>query len=106
MGESVLGAESTTKAWQLRQHASERERFFIDFAYDRQVTGNLEKAFQTLELWAQTYPRPGEPDPQDLLAGLAPKGTGRFERAIEQARRSIASYPDVVFGYSNLAECN
>ena len=56
-GESVLSAESTTKAWQLRDRASEREKFFISFTYDRQVTGNLENAFQTLELWAQTYPR-------------------------------------------------
>ncbi len=25
--------------------------------YDRQVTGNLQKELQTLESWAQTYPR-------------------------------------------------
>ncbi len=55
-----LSAESTTKAWQLRDRVSDRERFFIDFTYDRQVTGNLEKAYQTLELWLQTYPRRGE----------------------------------------------
>ena len=57
----MLSAESTTKAWQLRDRVSDREKFFIDFIYDRQVTGNLEKAYQTLELWLQTYPR-GERD--------------------------------------------
>ena len=57
IGESVLSAQSTTKAWQLRERVSDREKFFIDFTYDRQVTGNLEKAYQTLELWLQTYPR-------------------------------------------------
>ena len=31
IGESVLSAESTTKAWQLRDRVSDRERFFIDF---------------------------------------------------------------------------
>ena len=51
-GESVLSAESTMKAWHLRDRVSDREKFFIDFVYDRQVTGNLEKAYQTLELWA------------------------------------------------------
>src|SRR6185369_4127676 len=56
-GESVLSAESTTKAWQLRDRVSAREQFFIDFTYYRQVTGNLEKAYQTLESWLQTYPR-------------------------------------------------
>ena len=64
-GSAALSAESTTKAWQLRDRVSERERFFIDFNYDRQVTGNLEKAYQTLELWLQTYPRDeGPPSPQ------------------------------------------
>jgi serine/threonine protein kinase/tetratricopeptide (TPR) repeat protein len=106
VGESVLSAQNTTRAWQLREHASEREKFFISFTYDRQVTGNLENAFQTLELWAQTYPRHGEPDPRELLAGLSTKGTGRFERAIEEARKRIADYPDVVFGYNNLAVSN
>jgi hypothetical protein len=51
IGDSALSAESNKRAWQLRDRASDRERFFIDFTYHRQVTGNLEKAFQTLELW-------------------------------------------------------
>jgi tetratricopeptide (TPR) repeat protein len=99
----VLSAESATKAWQLREHASEREKFFISFNYDREVTGNLEHAFQNLELWEQTYPRrTGPPDPMELLAGLSTKGTGRWEIAVERARKTIAAYPDVVIGYGNL----
>jgi eukaryotic-like serine/threonine-protein kinase len=31
IGESVLSAESASRAWQLRDRASDRERFFIDF---------------------------------------------------------------------------
>ena len=70
VGESVLSAESTTRAWQLRDRVSDRERFFIDFTYDRQVTGNLEKAYQTLELWLRTYPRGGEQfGPAGLIRG-------------------------------------
>ena len=104
IGESVLSAESTTKARQLRDRASDRERFFIDFLYDRQVTGNMEKAYQTLELWLQTYPRGDEPpSPRDLLGGLSAQGTGRFERAIEISQKFIAAHPDVVLGYGNLA---
>ena len=83
-GEWALARENSTKAWQLRDHASDREKFFIDFNYDREVTGNLEKAFQTLELWAQTYPRRGaDPNPHGLMAGLSAKGTGRWETVIE-----------------------
>ena len=42
-GETVLGEESTRKAYELRDHATDRDRFFIMTIYDRQVTGNLEK---------------------------------------------------------------
>jgi eukaryotic-like serine/threonine-protein kinase len=102
-GESVLSAVSTTKAWQLRDRVSDRERFFIDFTYDRQVTGNLEKAYQTLELWYQTYPRGENPNAQGFLGGLATHGTGRYERAMEMSQRRIAANPDEVFGYSSLS---
>jgi len=103
MGESLASAESTTKAWQLRNRVSDRERFFIDFTYDRQVTGNLEKAYQTLELWYQTYPRGENPNAQGFLGGLATHGTGRYERAMEMSQKRIAANPDEVFGYSSLS---
>src|SRR5450755_2843450 len=102
-GESLLSAENTTKAWRLRDRVSDRERFFIDFTYDRQVTGNLEKAYQTLELWLQTYPRGEQPSPQSLLGGLSTHGTGRFERAIEASQKSIAADPDLAVSYAMLA---
>lgn len=103
VGESVLSTESTIKAWQLRDRASDRERFFVDFTHDREVTGNLEKAYQTLELWLQTYPRSEQPSPHDLLGGLSTHGTGRFARAIEVSREKIADDPSFIFAYGNLA---
>jgi eukaryotic-like serine/threonine-protein kinase len=104
IGQSVLSAESTEKAWRLRDRVSERERFFIDFLYNRQVTGNLEKAYQTLESWLQVYPRAtAPPSPQDLLAGISTNGTGRFERAIEMAQKEVAAHPDIPFAYGGLA---
>jgi eukaryotic-like serine/threonine-protein kinase len=104
-GDSVLSAESALKAWQLRDRVSDNEKFFIDFNYDREVTGNLEKAYQTLELWLQTYPRRVEnPNAQGFLGGLATHGTGRFERAMEMTQRRIAFEPDVVVGYGSLAQ--
>ncbi len=57
IGESLLGEQSMSKAYELRDRANDRERFFIATIYDRQVTGNLEKEGETLRLWAQTYPR-------------------------------------------------
>ena len=103
IGESVLAAQSATRAWQLRDRVSDRERFFIDFTYDRQVTGNLEKAYQTLELWLQTYPRGESPNALSLLGGLATHGTGRFDRAIEASLKEIALEPHAGIGYGSLA---
>ena len=105
IGASVLSAESATKAWQLRDRVSDRERFFIDFIYDRDGTGNLEKAYQTLELWLQTYPRRVEPpSPHGFIGGLSTHGTGRFERAIDASREQIAAAPDSANAYSSLAQ--
>src|SRR5205085_3015449 len=57
MGQTDLAAEYSRKAYQLRDRVSDRERLWILFLYDRQVTGNLQRELQTLELWTQTYPR-------------------------------------------------
>ena len=63
LGESTLARPSTLKAYQLRDRASDVERFYIDTLYDRDFTGNLEREQRTLESWAQTYPR--DPRPPD-----------------------------------------
>ena len=57
MGESALARQSLLKAYQLRNRASDAERFFIDTLYDRDFTGNLERERRTLETWAESYPR-------------------------------------------------
>jgi len=101
IGESVLSAESTRKAYELREHASDRERFFITLTYDRQVTGNLEKAYQTCELWTQTYPR--DTDAHGLFSGYTTKGTGKYLKSIEEAKKALALDPDFLPGYLNLA---
>ncbi|MGO9126583.1 MAG: protein kinase domain-containing protein [Terriglobales bacterium] len=101
IGESVLSIESTSKAYQLRDRASDRERFFITANYDRQVTGNLEKAHQTLELWAQTYPR--EVIAHGLLSGFSSQGLGEYEKSIAEAQQAIGIDPDHTFAYVNLA---
>ena len=65
------------------------------------MTGNLEKAQQTLELWAQTYPR--EAGPHGLMSGTVYQCTGNYEEAIEEAKKAIDLDPDFAPGYDNLA---
>ena len=102
LGESVRSMESTSTAYRLRDRASDRERFYITVNYDRTVTGNLEKAKQTCELWAQTYPRDG--NPHGLLSGFISQGSGKYERAVEEAKKAIELDPDLGPAYSNLAD--
>src|SRR5262249_17786811 len=71
----------------LRDRVSDRERRFILMLYDRQVTGNLQKELQTLESWAQTYPR--DTYPRGILGGWVSFGTGQYERGIKAAQESI-----------------
>ena len=47
LDEFGLSLESTTRAWRLRERASDREKFFIDANYQILATGNLEQARQT-----------------------------------------------------------
>jgi len=101
LGESVRSMEATMKAYQLKDHASDRDRFFIATMYDRQVTGDLERERQTLESWAQTYPR--DRDAPGLLAGFATTATGRYELSIDAGEKSIAIDPDSTLAYGSVA---
>jgi tetratricopeptide (TPR) repeat protein len=101
MGESALARPSTLKAYQLRDRASDVERFFIDTLYDRDFTGNLERERGTLESWADSYPR--DPLPHGLISGLALTSTGQYELAIAEADKAIALDPDLTPAYVNKA---
>jgi eukaryotic-like serine/threonine-protein kinase len=96
LGESMRARQSTLKAYELRARASDAERFFIDTLYDRQVTGNLEREQQTLEAWAETYPR--DPIPHGLLAGFMTRSTGQYELALSSAVKGIALDPEGALG--------
>ena len=102
IGESALSAENTSKAYQLRDRASDQEKFFISLNYDLQVTGNLEKAQQTCELWMQTYPRAWFP--HALLAGGIYPSIGKREESVEEAKIGLGIDPDFSIGYSLLAD--
>ena len=100
IGESALSAANTSQAYELRKRASDEERFFISASYDTQVTGNLEKAQQTCDLWTQAYPR--AVSPHGFLAGIIYPALGKYEESAEEARAMIRLDPDFSIGYSIL----
>jgi eukaryotic-like serine/threonine-protein kinase len=101
IGESELSAKNTTKAFELRDRTSDAERFFITASYELQVTGNLEKARQICETWAQTYPR--EKLPVSFLGGIIDPVTGKFEQGVAESRKVIGLDPDFAVAYTILA---
>ncbi len=101
IGESILSAQNTNQAYQLRDHASDQERFFISLTYELQVTGNLEKAQQICDLWVRAYPRTSLP--HGLLAGGIYPSIGKREESLEEAKIALGIDPDFSIGYSLLA---
>ena len=100
-GELDLSAENTGQAYQLRDRASEAEKFFITASYDLQVTGNMEKAQATCQAWAQTYPR--EAGPHGFLSGIIYPVLGRYEQAVEEGKKALELNGDFALEYSILA---
>jgi eukaryotic-like serine/threonine-protein kinase len=101
IGESDLSAESMSKAYQLQDHASDREKFYITASYDFRVTGNLEKVEQTCVAWAQAYPR--DQNPPGILGGVVYPAFGKYERTVEESSKAVQLDPDFAIGYGNLA---
>ena len=103
-GQTDLAGEYAGKAYQLRERASEHEKFFITYSYDRHVTGNLERAARTLELWQQAYPR--DVDAHSLMAGRVTLCTGKYEKSIQESEAAIAIDPGNGHSYGSLAAAN
>ncbi len=95
-----LAAEASQKAYELRDQVSERERLYISAGYYDNVTGELEKYLETLELWKRTYPL--DAPPHNNLA-LKYNELRQFDKAQEEARESIRLNPNSASGYSLLA---
>jgi len=100
MGETELGTENIRKAYELRDRASDKERFFITAYYDGRATGNQKKAQRTCEAWAQAYPR--EFRPHSFLAGFIYPVLDEYEKAAEEAQKVIELAPDFGVGYALL----
>jgi eukaryotic-like serine/threonine-protein kinase len=99
LAELGRASEYITKAFQLREHASEREKLAIAASYYTNVTGELDKAAQTLQEGIEIYPR--EPRGYTNLGNVYLE-QGQYERAAESYRQSLRLGPDIVAPYVNL----
>jgi tetratricopeptide (TPR) repeat protein len=101
LGQLGRANEYYTKAFQLRHHASERERLSITAAYYRNVTGELEKAAQTYQEQIESFPR--EPAGYNNL-GLVSAQAGQYEKAVEMTTQAVHLGAGVVVFYENLTQ--
>jgi eukaryotic-like serine/threonine-protein kinase len=101
LGQLGRAIEYYTRAFQLRDHASEREKLSITAAYYRNVTGELDKAAQTYEQQIDSYPR--EPGPYNNR-GLIYAQEGQYEKALELTQQAVRMGPDTAVFRDNLTQ--
>src|SRR5579862_4311260 len=97
--EPERASEYFTKAFELREHASQRERAAINADYYDRVTGELDKAAKAYREWIESYPR-------DFSAhgnlGIVYSEQGQHEKAADEYRESLHLLGDNVATYADL----
>jgi eukaryotic-like serine/threonine-protein kinase len=99
LGQLGRATEYYIRAFQLRDHASEREKLSITAAYYRNVTGELDKAAETYQEQMDSYPR--EPAPYNNR-GLIYAEEGQYEKALELTQQALRLGSETAIFYENL----
>ena len=102
LGEVSRARENYSRAFQLRERASERERLIITADYYSIATGELDKAARTYQEEIESYPRSAVAYHK---LGSVFASEGQFEKAVNATRQAVRLAPDANW-YSNLATWN
>ena len=99
-----MAIQSATRAYELRQRTTDPERFFIEYAYDRDVTGDLERHSRA----SRSGPRPILAISMRMACAVASArmAPGRYEDVIQSAERALAIDPDFVFAHGEAVSAN
>jgi eukaryotic-like serine/threonine-protein kinase len=101
MGQHDLDEQYRQKAFELRDRASEHEKFYIMEHYYAD-SGQLDKGITALELYKQTYPRDAIPYGN---VAIIYNRLGQFDNALANARQALQLDPDSANYYTLLANC-
>ena len=100
-GQTGKALEYFTKAYNLSKTVSERERLYITGHYYQNVTGDVPKVIDTLELSIRTYPN----DFNSLVnISVAYTIIGNYEKALEYSRKAVETQPDDVIAQENMIQ--
>jgi DNA-binding winged helix-turn-helix (wHTH) protein/tetratricopeptide (TPR) repeat protein len=100
LGELGQARAYVTKAFELREHASEREKLAITAYYYDTVTGQLDQAIQTYLEEIESYPRESG---VHANLGYVYGEQGQYDKAAEITRQDLSVAPERVITYENLA---
>jgi serine/threonine protein kinase/Tfp pilus assembly protein PilF len=99
LAETGRASEYLGKAFELRARTSEREKLAITADYYRLVSGELDKAAQTYQIWVESYPRD---DAAYNGLGITYASLAQYEKATSANREALRLAPDVSGPYLNL----
>lgn len=99
MGEEGLSNENFTKAFELRSHTTEVEGFRISAFYYSYVTGELLKANEYYQIWADRYPNDAVPHANWAINCNA---LGEYDKAVKESVDAIRIEPGEGPPYGNL----
>ena len=98
-GQTTRAAESTRKAYELRDRVGEREKLYIASHYETNATGDLEAGRKTCDLWAQTYPH--DAIPPGVLSAIYTV-LGDYDKGLAASQEILKRDPGSGLGYGNL----
>jgi len=99
-GRPKEGFEYIQKAFDVKDRASERERFYISSHYYGTVRRQSDKDRETLEQWIAAYPR--DHVPLDNLS-LLDQEVGQQDQALSYASTAMRADPKDPYAYQNVA---
>jgi serine/threonine protein kinase/tetratricopeptide (TPR) repeat protein len=94
-----VAAEYAAKAFEFKDKVSEYERLRITNFYHNIVTGDLEKQFESLNMYKRSYPRDAIPP---VVLSDRYESIGQFEKAVEEAREGLRINPTYAIATQNL----
>jgi Flp pilus assembly protein TadD len=95
-----LGSAAIGRAYELREHVSEWEKFYIESHYYLEVTGEAEKAAETYRLWEKIYPHNIVPH-INLMTTYS--NLGHYEKSVSEGETALQLSPNNTFVYINLS---
>jgi len=93
------GKQYVQKAYELRDRVSERERLYITEKYYSYITGEIDKAVETLKTWARLYPN--DFIPHNNLA-VNYQILGNYEDAVKEGLEAVRLSPDNITARENV----